>query len=124
MVRRPPSPNAHALYAWLETEWANMGIKPTAWCRKVGLADATIFRWRDEGCEPDVATLKKVAEALERPLIDILIAANYITPDETGGYKAPERTYDLLETLRLDTGLSPHEREAHRHLHDAFALAS
>jgi len=122
MLRRTASPNARALYAFLEREWAAMDIRPTAWCRKVGLADATIFRWRDEGCEPDMHTLKKVADALERPLIDVLIAAEYIPLDEAGGYEVPDRTYDLLEAIRLDPELSDGEREAHRQLHYAFNL--
>jgi transcriptional regulator with XRE-family HTH domain len=122
MPRRPASPNAKALYAFLEREWAAMGIRPTAWCRRVGIADATILRWRDEGCEPDVATLKRVAAALERPLIDVLIGAEYITPSDAGGYEVPDRTYDIADAIRLDPRLSDGQREAYRSMYRAFEL--
>ena len=115
------SANAKALYAFLEQEWARMGIRPTAWCRKVGLADATVLRWR-EGIEPDLRSLKRVAEALERPLIDILVGARYVTSEEAGGYVVAPRCCDLLEAIRLDPELSDGEREALRQVHDAFAL--
>lgn len=116
-----PSKEAIALYRWLQTEWDAMDIAPTAWCRKVGFSDATVLRWRD-GIEPDLRTLKKLAVALERPLLDVLIKAGYVKRNEVGEYQVPPRTYDLLETIRLDPTLSDGEREALRQVHDAFAL--
>lgn len=110
------------LFAFLQTEWDAMGIGPTAWARRVGLPDATVLRWRDEDVDPDMRTLRRVAEALERPVVDVLLAAGYVTSDELNGYAVPVRTYDIIETIRLDQKLSDPEREALRQVHDAFAL--
>jgi hypothetical protein len=115
------SKNAQSLFAFLEEEWDRMGLKPTAWTRKVGIPDATVLRWRD-GIEPDMRSLKRIAEALERPLVDVLLAAEYITPDEVSGYVPQPRSYDLLEAIELDPKLSDGEREALRQVHDAFRL--
>lgn len=109
------------MYAFLQQEWDAMGIRPTAWCRKVGMADATVLRWRD-GVEPDLRTLRRVAEALGRPLLDLLVAAGYVTSAEAGGYSVPIRSYSLLEAIELDRSISDGEREALRQVHDAFAL--
>lgn len=113
--------NALALYRFLESEWDRLGIRPTAWCRQVRIADATVLRWR-EGVEPDMRSLRRVAEALERPLIDLLLAAEYVTPEQIDGREITDRSFDLLETIRLDPKLSSAEREALRQVHDAFAL--
>lgn len=115
------SDQAIALYRFLETEWDAMDIRPTAWCRSVGLADATVLRWRD-GVEPDLRSLRRVAEALGRPLLDLLVASGYVTEEEAGGYVVPPRSYDLLEAIQLDQSISDGEREALRQVHDAFAM--
>ena len=86
------------------------------------MSDATVLRWRDGDAEPDMRTLRRVAEALGRPLIDVLIAAGYVDPEQAGGYAVPIRSYSLLEAIELDRTISDGEREALRQVHDAFAL--
>ena len=116
-----PSRQAKQLYGWLEDEWAARGITMTAWCREAGISNTTVLRWR-EGTEPDLRTLRIVADKLERSLVDVLLAAGYIYQDEVDGYEIPTRYYDIVETIRLDPDLSDEEREALRQIHDAFAL--
>lgn len=117
--------HAKALYAFIETEWIKQGLKgPTPWARLNGFSVVTMLNWRDKGGDVDMRMIRQVAEALHRPVIDVLIAAKYVTVDEAGGYEVPEREYDLLDAIRLDTSLSDAEREALRQVHDAFALVS
>lgn len=115
------STHALALYSFLQKEWDAMKIAPTTWCRQVGIADPTVYRWR-QGVEPDMRSLKRVAEALGRPVLDILVAAEYVTPEEAKGHIATPRSYDVLEAIRLDQSISDNCREAMRQVYDAFAL--
>lgn len=123
MVRMSTTKSKHALalYAFLVEEWDAMQIAPTTWCRQVGIADPTVYRWR-QGVEPDMRSLRRVAEALGRPIVDILVAANYLQPDEVGGHVAVPRSYDVLEAINLDQAISDQCREALRQVYDAFTL--
>jgi hypothetical protein len=123
MVRMSTSPSKHAtaLYAFLEKEWAAMKIAPTTWCRQVGIADPTVYRW-SQGVEPDMKSIRRVAEALGRPVIDVLVAAGYVSAEEAGGHVPAPRSYSLIDGLNLDTTYSPEIREALRQVLDAMLL--
>lgn len=106
-----PSKQASALYAFLEKEWDAMKIAPTRWCREAGIADPTVYRWK-HGVEPDMKSIRRVAEALGRPVLDVLVAAGYVSSEEANGHIPGPRSYDLREALRLDENFSPAIREA------------
>lgn len=117
------SKHATKLYAFLQKEWDAMGIAPTTWCRTVGIPDPTVYRWKT-GVEPDMKSMRRVAEALERPLVDVLLAAGYVTPAQVGGH-IPElrRPHDLREALEKDQSVDAGLREAIRQMLDAFETA-
>lgn len=122
--QREPSPNALALYRFLQEEWDAMGVRPTAWCRRHGMSDATVLRWR-EGVEPDMALLKRVATELNRPLYEVLLAAGYITSDDLNGKTVTERTYSVPEALRGDPKLKDvpsGKKELLRQLYDQYVV--
>lgn len=120
-----PVDHAKALYAFIEKEWIKQGLKgPTPWARLNGFSVVTMLNWRDKGGDVDMRLIREVAAALHRPVIDVLIAAGYVSVDEAGGYVVPEREYDLLEAITLDPKISDAEREALRQLHDVFAVVS
>jgi hypothetical protein len=115
----PGSKHALALYAFLEKEWAAMKTGPYAWCREVGIADPTVFRWK-QGVEPDMRSLRRVAEALGRPVLEILIAVRYVSVAEANGHVvAPPPSYSVLEALERDQSISDDVREVLRQVYDS-----
>ena len=118
---RAGSAQARALFDFILAECNAQQIALTTWCRGAGIPDPTVLRWR-EGVEPDMRSLRRVAVALDRSLIDILVAGGWITREEANGHVPQIRSYDLSEAIRLDTKISDAEREAHRQLQQAFAM--
>lgn len=75
------SPHGLALFAYLQAQATAAGMAVTTWCRKIGISDSTAWRWSD-GVEPDMRTMRKLAEGLGVPLRDILVAAKYLGREE------------------------------------------
>lgn len=106
---------------FLEKEWDALYTTRGAWCRKVGLADSTVYRW-SQGVEPDMRNMVLIAQGLNRKLVDILYAAGYLGEDE---YKVrtvtPVRERpSLVDAIRTDPSLSTGQREALLAVHAAF----
>lgn len=101
-----------ALHAWLEEELARRpgAMKPGPWARRTGVAsDATTSRWASGESRPSMDILAKIADALNVSLVDVLLAAKAITPEEAGGrtphpYEpiSPEDAIMLDPTLPAD----------------------
>lgn len=110
------SAEAIELYRFIQNECDRMDVRITTWARRHNIADATIIRWR-QGVEPDMRSLRRVAEALGRPLWEVLTAAGYIDPEEVGRDVSP-REYDVAEAIRLDRRLTPRARELLNQVYD------
>jgi hypothetical protein len=72
------------LAEFLASEWAAKGITRGTWCRENKIPDSTVMRWA-RGVEPDMRNLRIVAAALDRPLVDVLLAAGYLSPSDVNG---------------------------------------
>jgi predicted transcriptional regulator len=114
----------HGLELWqfLESEWERLGTRPTAWSRQANIPDATMLRWRD-GVEPELRNLRRVANALNRPLVEILLAAKYVTPKEVNGQQIMERVYSVPEAIALDPALGPGDRDVLLRVYTALVAA-
>jgi hypothetical protein len=110
------------LTSFLQKEWDAAGTTRGAWCREAGLADSTVMRW-GQGVEPDMRNLRMVAQGLGRRLVDVLLAAGYLSPDDVGGH-VPELSsrIDFETALLIATGISDEERAAHLKLREAYQL--
>jgi len=110
------------LTEFLQREWDAAGTTRGAWCREVGLADSTVMRW-GQGTDPDFRNLELVAAGLGRRMVDVLLAAGYLTPDEVNGHVPVQSSrLDIDTALRTATGVSDAERDAHMQLRKAYQL--
>lgn len=101
-----PDNPGEALYSFLEEEWEALGLTRGAWCRKANLPDSTVYRWKS-GHLPDMRSLQIVADTLGRPMIEVLLAAGIVNPDEVNGqWIAPRQPVTLDDALRGDPMLN------------------
>lgn len=82
-----------------------------AFAESKGIDHNAIHRWRT-GDKPKIDGLRRVADALEMPLGDILIIAGYATPDDFDGTKPrPAKAPSLADAIEYDPTLSPDTRQ-------------
>jgi len=70
-------------WAWLQRHLDERGWTPSDLARHAKINRSIISRWR-EGAQPEVPTARALAVALGRPLLEVLVAAELITPEEAG----------------------------------------
>lgn len=51
---------------------------------KAGVDATVLGRWYRREVQPDIRNLRKFALAVRRPLLEVLVAAGHITPEEAG----------------------------------------
>lgn len=101
-----------ALTRFLEAEWAALDTNRARWCREKGLSDSTVLRWGQGGVNIDMRQLQLLAQGLGRPLVDVLLAAHYITPEQVNGRQvAPREPVPAEQAIRVDPALSEPLRE-------------
>lgn len=104
-----------SLYAYLSEYWRAHDTNQNAWCdQHPGIQAPTVSRWRT-GTEPRLSALRDVADALGRPLLEILVAAGILTPEEAGGYVVPAPEVPSIDAaIKLDPNLSDLQRRTLR----------
>ena len=70
-------------WAWLQRHLDERGWTPSDLARHAKINRSIISRWR-EGAQPEVPTARALAAALGRPLLEVLVAAELLTPEEAG----------------------------------------
>jgi len=77
--------------------------------------------WLNEGRTPQVNQLRKIATPLRATMLDLLIAAGYVSPDELGVTDTPSSAVvaDVAEAIKRDADLID---EARLHLLNQYAL--
>lgn len=121
-----PPPYGMDLHDFLQKEWDHMGTTRGAWCREAGIPDSTVHRW-GQGIEPDMRSLRLVAEALHRPLVDVLQGAGYLDKKTLHREIPPRETPSVLKALQPpdkggDPTLSPVVREALLQIYERLTL--
>lgn len=108
-----------ALHRYLEGFWEAEGLSMSAWAIKYGLPPVQISRW-GTGQGVGLDSLRRVADAISRPLPDVLLAIGLILPAEMDG-REPELPHRLLLSDLIDQAddLSDAERGA---VHEAVDL--
>lgn len=70
---------------WVAQQIADRGYKTDAEAaRHIGVPQSTIGRWKTGRKQPLAETMRKVSETLGIPMQQVLVAAGYLKPDETG----------------------------------------
>lgn len=75
--------------------------------RAVNTSQSIVGRWRLHGAVPEMKTLRRVAEGLNVPIQEALIAAGYVKPEEVGVFQTSVEdipTRDLLLELARRLG--------------------
>lgn len=98
--------------AWVNQQLTRKGWRPADAARAFGVDDSMVSKWRRGLAEPDPKSLRRIAESLDLPILTVLIAAGYLTPEEAGQVPPVEvdpsevPTMDLIEEIR--TRISGH----------------
>lgn len=66
-------------------------LSNAALARTTGLNDSAISKWRRGAAAPDVASCRRIAQAIHRPLLEVLVAAGHLSSEEAK-LKAPPPT--------------------------------
>nr|QOL00369.1 hypothetical protein [uncultured organism] len=91
---------------FLDHELAGLGEAPTGWARRNGITPTNLGKWRD-GLDPTLESLEELAIALGRPMVDLLLAAGYITKaDVAGRTVTPTPLPNVSDAIERDPQLS------------------
>lgn len=103
--------------AWLRRRMRTKNYStPTELARASDVDQSVISRWLNEGRTPQVDQLRKVAGPLEASMLDLLVAAGYVTRAEVTGVEAAwaePTTIDVSDAIESDPTLI---EEARTHL--------
>jgi transcriptional regulator with XRE-family HTH domain len=72
-----------AWWTWVQRHLDERGWSQADLGRHAGINRSIIGRWRD-GAQPEVSTARALAVTLGRPLLEVLVAAELLTPEEAG----------------------------------------
>lgn len=60
------------------------GWSPSELARQAGINRSIVGRWKNEGAKPELDTAKAVSIVLGRPLVEILLETEQVTPEQMG----------------------------------------
>lgn len=107
--------NRRGWSAYLRALMDSRGWKPVDLARRSGIKQGVISRWlRDEEAPtPSIPNLRRIAEVTYVRLVDLLVVAGHLTPEEAGMDQAPEppRPIRVEELVDEDESLTPEARE-------------
>lgn len=71
--------------SWVAQQLADKGYKTDAEAaRHIGVPQSTIGRWKTGKKQPLAETMRKISDSLGIPMQQVLVAAGYLKPEETG----------------------------------------
>lgn len=78
------------------------GLTQAELARRSGLAESMVSRWLRGLNQPDVPNLRRVRPVLGVPMLELMVAAGYLTLEEAELQDAPEPPAPLLVGLPTD----------------------
>jgi transcriptional regulator with XRE-family HTH domain len=70
---------------WLADRMRAVGFEANSdLARATGVPDSVISRWRTSGTTPSIGQLRRLQTALQVSLVELLVAAGHLTPEEAG----------------------------------------
>jgi transcriptional regulator with XRE-family HTH domain len=82
------------LWTFIDERLRAKGWRPADLARASKVSESRLSAWRNQGAEPTIANARAVAEALNEPLVCVLVAAGVLTDDEA---RHTLSTYTLRE---------------------------
>lgn len=76
--------------AYLEAAMRSARLSQAELARRSGIAESMVSRWLRGLNQPDVPNLRRVRPVLGVPMLELLVAANYLTLEESELRDAPE----------------------------------
>lgn len=75
---------------WVDDQIRSHGYaNDYAFARAMGIPHTAPLRWRSSSSPPKVQTMRSLAEFFNAPMQDVLVAAGYLKPEESGVVRAP-----------------------------------
>jgi transcriptional regulator with XRE-family HTH domain len=95
--------------------------------RDSGVPDSVLSRWRNAGTKPSLEQLRRLQPFLQAPLLELLVAAGHLTPEEANltAVSRPIRLpRDVRDAIKLEPELPDDLKHLLLHQYDAMiALA-
>lgn len=96
---------------WLGERMAYLGFATNSdLARAAGIPDSVISRWRTAGTTPLVEQLRRLSVPLQAPMLELLVAAGYLSSEEAEVTEFAEpvrRPKDAREAIGMDEELPP-----------------
>jgi transcriptional regulator with XRE-family HTH domain len=94
---------------WLGARMQAVGFEANSdLARATGVPDSVISRWRTSGTTPSIAQLRRLQSALQVSLVELLVAAGHLSPEEarvTSFSPAHRVTRGTRDAIRNDSEL-------------------
>ncbi len=90
IVRNIRSESGREWAAYLESAMRSAGLTQAELARRSGLAESMVSRWLRGLNQPDVPNLRRVRPVLGVPMLELIVAAGYLSLEEAELRDAPE----------------------------------
>lgn len=81
---------------WVDGQMQSHGYASDyAFAQALGVAHTSPGRWRTSPKPPTVETMRRLAEFFKAPMQDVLVAAGYLKPEESGVVRVAQAMQDV-----------------------------
>jgi transcriptional regulator with XRE-family HTH domain len=108
IVRHIRTESGREWAAYLESAMRSAGLTQAELARRSGLAESMVSRWLRGLNQPDVPNLRRVRPVLGVPMLELIVAAGYLSLEEAELQDAPEPPAPVQVGIPTD-GLNPHQ---------------
>ena len=105
IARHFPTASGRDWAAYLESAMRSAGLTQAELARRSGLAESMVSRWLRGLNQPDVPNLRRVGPVLGVPMLELIVAAGYLTLEEAELRDSPEPPAPVRVGISVD-GLS------------------
>jgi transcriptional regulator with XRE-family HTH domain len=89
-IRTAPDASGREWAAYLESAMRSAGLTQAELARRTGLAESMVSRWLRGLNQPDVPNLRRVGPVLGVPMLELIVAAGYLSLEEAELRDTPE----------------------------------
>lgn len=86
---------------WLSREMTRQGWTTADAARALGVGSAVMSKWSRGLTAPDLESCRRIAENLNRPLLEILVGAGRLTAEEAGQKPLQDLDWDEISSVEL-----------------------